>query len=201
MFTGIVEHLGRVARVERRPASLGLEVDAGPLARTVAAGESVCVLGVCLTAVRVEGPRVRFDVITETVERTGLGRLAPGDPVNLELAMRADGRFGGHFVTGHVDGVGRVAARRETEGQTALGIECPRALTDLMIPKGSVAVDGVSLTLADLRDGGFGVCLIPRTLEVTTLGSRRVGDEVNIEVDCLGKWVKRLLAGDRRIEG
>lgn len=193
MFTGIVEQRGRVQRLVRKERSLTLRVEAPGLARQVAVGDSVSVSGVCLTAVCAAGDVLDFDVITETVERTTLRRLTPGDAVNLELAMRADGRFGGHFVMGHVDGVGRVLRRDEAPGQTTMRFGCPPEWTALMIPKGSVALDGVSLTLFDLQDGAFAVGLIPHTLEDTTLGLLRPGDGVNIEVDCLGKWVQRLL--------
>ena len=190
MFTGIVEALGRVEALRRDPAggrlvvTLPAEDDWRP-----APGESIAVNGVCLTAVEPQVGRVAFDLAAETLAVTTLGGLRPGDPVNLERPLRVDGRLGGHLVLGHVDGVGTVeAVRPEGEGRR-LTVALTAGLRPYFIPKGSVAVDGVSLTVAELSGAAFGVALIPHTLAVTTLGSRKAGDRVNLEVDVIGKYV------------
>jgi riboflavin synthase alpha subunit len=153
-------------------------------------GESVAVSGVCLTVVAVASGRLAFDVGEETLRVTTLGSLQPEDPVNLERPLRVDGRLGGHLVLGHVDGVGRVAGWRPQGDGAWLEVSVPPALRPLVVPKGSVAVDGVSLTVAALGPDGFGVALIPHTLAATTLGRRRPGDPVNLEMDVIGKYVR-----------
>jgi riboflavin synthase len=193
MFTGIVQHLGRVTETSRSAGGLRLAVDAGPLAAETKTGDSVCVIGVCLTVTDRAGDVLRFDVIGETLSLSTLGDLRRGAPVNLELSLRPADRLGGHFVTGHVDGVATVRDRRETPGEVRMSFACDGALTRQMIAKGSVAVDGVSLTLTEVGQGFFEVALIPHTLSVTTLGSRRSGDRVNLETDLLGKWVLKAL--------
>ena len=193
MFTGIIRHLGRVQSVRRSAGALVLSVEAGPLADDAGIGDSVCVNGVCLTVTARSSPALAFDVIGETLSRTTLGGLHEGAPVNLEPSLRPSDRMGGHFVTGHVDGVGTVCARDESAGEVRMAFEVARELTQTMIPKGSVAVDGVSLTLTEVGDGRFAVALIPHTLAVTTLGSRRAGDRVNVETDLIGKWVFKAL--------
>lgn len=194
MFTGIVEGQGVIESVIPRGQAHRLVLDLGPLAKDVSIGDSVAVDGACLTAVSIHGSRVEFDVIRETVERTAFATMRVKDRVNLERSMRADGRFHGHFVAGHVDGTGRILERRPEPGQVRLTVEVPARLTACMIEKGSIAIDGVSLTLVDIDETRFSVALIPHTLEVTTLGQKAVGGLVNIEVDQLGKWVRRLLS-------
>jgi riboflavin synthase len=196
MFTGIVEAVGTVAGFERRGEGAWLEVDAGALAADLRRGESLCVSGACLTATDVSGPRVAFDVSGETLDRTTLGGFRPGRRVNLERAVRADGRFGGHFVLGHVDAVGRVEAFDRKPGASTLRVSLDADWILLLIPKGSVAVDGVSLTLADIGEKAFSIALIPETLSATTLGGLRAGDEVNVEADYLAKIVLKRLAGN-----
>jgi len=192
MFTGIVEHKGSVVDVERNGTGMRLVLETGPLP-ALDLGDSISVSGVCLTAVDVAPGRVVVDVVHETIARTNLGGLTTGDPVNLELAMRADGRFDGHIVQGHVDGVGRVAAV-ESEGEGArISIDVPAGLLRYVVEKGSITVDGVSLTVAEVRPEGIQVALIPHSLKVTTLGLRKVGEKVNLEVDVLAKYVERLL--------
>jgi len=195
MFTGIVQHVGRVVGIVRRGEARVLTVDAGPPAAQVAIGDSVSVNGACLTAVRIEGERVSFDVGAETVRLTTLGHVREGDPVNLELSLRVGDRLGGHFVSGHVDGVGTVRRLTEMPGEVRLEVEVAPGLTDQMIPKGSVAVEGISLTIAALRRGAFEVSVIPHTLAATTLAARRPGDAVNIECDMIGRWVRKLVQG------
>lgn len=193
MFTGIVEGQAVVEAILPRGQAHRLVLDLGPLAEDVRIGDSVAIDGACLTAVNIQGGRVDFDVIRETVERTAFLTLRVKDRVNIERPMRADGRFHGHVVAGHVDGTGRLVERRQEPGQWKLVFEVAPRLTTLMIEKGSIAIDGVSLTLVDVGPTTFSVCLIPHTLEVTTLGQKGVGSLVNIEVDQLGKWVRRLL--------
>jgi riboflavin synthase len=192
MFTGIVEALGQVSAVETGPAGgrrLAVGVPDEPGWR-LGLGESVAVSGVCLTVVSAPAGQLAFDLAEETLRVTTLGTLREGDPVNLERPLRFDGRLGGHLVLGHVDGVGRVTqVRPEGEG-ARVDVEVPARLRPLLIPKGSVTVDGVSLTVAALEDGAFAVALIPHTLAVTTLGQRRVGDPVNLEMDVIGKYVR-----------
>jgi riboflavin synthase len=195
MFTGIVEGLGAVVRLDNRGGSVRIDVDAGPLAEGVREGDSVAISGVCLTATEIRGGHIFFDVIRETVARTTLGALRAGDRVNMERSLKIGGRLGGHFVLGHVDGVGTIVRKIPEEGQWILEVRAPTALTDLMIEKGSVAIDGISLTLVAVRNGAFQVALIPYTLEQTTLGFKGEGDRVNLETDLIGKWIKKLLPG------
>jgi len=159
----------------------------------LALGESVAVSGVCLTVVDSASSALAFDLAEETLRVTTLGGLGAGDPVNLERPLRLDGRLGGHLVLGHVDGVGRVSGVRSEGDGTWVNVEVPARLRPLLIPKGSVAVDGVSLTVAALEEDAFAVALIPHTLAVTTLGQRRGGDPVNLEMDVIGKYVRGFL--------
>lgn len=183
MFTGIIEAIGRVRAVRKTAKGVWLEVE--PPWR-VPAGASVAVSGVCLTAR--PGKGLAFDVIPETLRRTALGRLRPRARVNLERAMVAGGRLDGHIVQGHVDGVGSVVSKSRKGGEVALGIVAPPELRSQIVPKGSIAVDGVSLTVVDVADGRFSVALIPTTLARTTLGRLRKGDRVNLETDVLAKY-------------
>jgi riboflavin synthase len=198
VFTGIVEELGRVVEVTRLPGEAARIVLAGPLVTADARpGDSIAVNGVCLTAVSVAGGTFSADVMAETLRRTALGALSAGDPVNLERPMAADGRFGGHVVQGHVDGVGRIRARRPSEHWEVVEVALPPGLSRYLVEKGSITVDGVSLTVVEVVDGPepwFSVSLIPTTLAATTLGVRGVGEPVNLEVDVLAKYVERLLA-------
>lgn len=190
MFTGIVREVGTVEAVEDAGADARLRVRAPETAATTAVGDSVSVSGVCLTAVAAAGGSLAFDVVSETQRRTTIGRLGPGDSVNLEPALRAGEPLGGHIVQGHVDGVGRVR-RVDVEG---LEVEAPPGLLRYLVEKGSVAVEGVSLTIAALTADGFTVALVPHTVQATTLGALAEGDEVNLEADVLAKHVERLLA-------
>ncbi len=192
MFTGIVEALGQVrSTTTGSGGGRRLELAVPDEARwRLAPGESVAVSGVCLTVVQVEPGGLAFDLAEETLRVTTLGGLAPGDPVNLERPLRLDDRLGGHLVLGHVDGVGEVTGVRPEGEGVRLDVEAPAGLRPLLIPKGSVAIDGVSLTVAALDDEAFGVALIPHTLAVTTLGRRCRGDAVNLEMDVIGKYVR-----------
>ena len=196
MFTGLIETCRPVQAVSQRGGLKEIELDLGELAEDVAVGDSVALNGVCLTAVAISGSSARFEAVQETQERSTLGRLRPGDTVNVERALRVGDRLGGHFVQGHVDGLGSIADKSEHDGQCLLRVRVPPELTAKMIEKGSVAVDGVSLTIIDVAADSFSVAVIPHTLEMTTLGRKRPGDEVNIEVDMIGKWVAKLLGKD-----
>ncbi|MDE2386207.1 MAG: riboflavin synthase [Actinomycetales bacterium] len=193
MFTGIVEELGRVAAIEPQTDAIRLTIE-GPIAVSDAnRGDSISVNGVCLTAIELEGNTFTADVMRETLNRTALGSLNTGDPVNLERAMNAATRFGGHVVQGHVDGVGEIISREPSDNWEWVRIQIPVELSKYVVLKGSITIDGVSLTVNELSDDFVGVSLIPETLRLTTLGSKRVGDKVNIEVDIMAKHIERLL--------
>jgi riboflavin synthase len=193
MFTGIVETVGSVVEVSPRGESVRLSIEAPAIAAEVKLGDSVSVNGGCLTVVAVQGSRFDLDAIRETLDRTALGGLRAGSRVNLERAMRADARLDGHIVQGHVDEAGRVRELRRRGEDVQLFVACSRPFADLLVPKGSVAVEGVSLTVVGIGDDGFDVALIPHTLASTTLGDLRGGERVNLEADVLGKYVKRYL--------
>ncbi|MEU3269477.1 riboflavin synthase [Saccharomonospora sp. NPDC006951] len=191
MFTGIVEELGEITGVEQLPDGARLTVR-GPLVTTDAKhGDSIAVSGVCLTVVDVEGENFTVDVVHETLRRSSLSKAEPGKTVNLERAMAADGRFGGHVMQGHVDGTG-VFLSKDSEGLTHFAF--PPTLGRYVVEKGSIAVDGVSLTVAGVDKEEFSIALIPTTLALTTLGRTEPGDLVNIEVDVLAKYVEKLAA-------
>ncbi len=203
MFTGIVEELGKVRAVVPQEGGVRLEIVATTVLDDVVLGASIAVNGCCLTVVEIGADWWAADAIVETLDRTTIGTLAVGDPVNLERPVRLADRLGGHVVQGHVDAVGVVAARDElADGSTRLRVDVPAtvrsgSLTRYVVEKGSITVDGVSLTVAEVDDDGFAVALIPHTLTVTTLGVRHPGDTVNLEVDVLAKYVERLLTGKR----
>ena len=189
MFTGLVRELGEVESVEETSDGLRLRVRGDATARAVNVGDSVAVSGVCLTVAEAAGDTLAFDAVPETLRRSTLGRLAPGARVNLEPALQTGDPVGGHFVQGHVDGVGRI--RRVTD--EGLEVEAPPEILRYCVEKGSIAVEGVSLTVAELADGGFSVALVPHTRDVTTLGRVSEGDQVNLEVDMLAKYVEKLV--------
>jgi riboflavin synthase len=182
MFTGIVEQMGEVQTGGTRLAVRT------PLAAELERGDSIAVNGVCLTAVDITGDRFEADVMEETLARSSLGRLSEGDRVNLELALRVGDRLGGHFVQGHVDATGSVDSIEQREHSRVVRVAAPPEILRYVVEKGSIAIDGVSLTVVDVDDAGFSVSLIPETLERTTLGSVRPGDPVNLEVDMLAKY-------------
>jgi riboflavin synthase len=200
MFTGIVEETGRVERIDVLDDAARLVVH-GPLVTVgVEHGASIAVSGVCLTVVEHGDAWFSADVMAETLSRTSLGSLVDGDAVNLERALRADGRFGGHIVQGHVDGVGTISSVTPSDHWSVFRVAMPPELARYVVPKGSIAVDGVSLTVAgvsapDDREAWFDVSLIPTTLTLTTWGARQVGDQVNLEIDILAKHIERLTAG------
>jgi riboflavin synthase len=189
LFTGIVEELGEV--VERKDELLTLR---GKLVTEDAGhGDSIAVNGVCLTVVRVEGDTFTVEVMKETYDRSALGSLKPGDPVNLERAVTAATRLGGHIVQGHVDGVGTIDSKAPGGGWEDVRITLPSGLDRYIVEKGSITVDGISLTVVAVDKDGFTVSLIPTTLELTTLGRKDVGDSVNLEVDIIAKYVEKLV--------
>jgi len=193
MFTGIVEALGTVLAVDELTEAARLTIGSTGF-DDVRPGDSVAVNGVCLTAVTDDPSLFTADVMNETLTRSTLGSLRPGEPVNLERAVTPTTRLGGHIVQGHVDGVGIVRTRRSSERWDVIDIEVPAELAKYVVEKGSIALDGVSLTVAAVEGSTIRVSLIPETLARTTLGARAIGDGVNIEVDVLAKYVERLLA-------
>jgi riboflavin synthase len=197
MFTGIVEAMGTVAAAGDAGGKRHIFIDAGDLAAGMRVGDSLAINGVCLTAIEVIGSRVAVEAVDETLARTNLGLLQAGSPVNLERPMRADGRFDGHIVQGHVDGVGIVRSVASEGASIRLWVDAPEGLRRYLAEKGSIAVDGVSLTVSGVDGTGFEVVLIPHTLEATLFGARRPGDAMNLEADVIAKYVARLLEEGR----
>jgi riboflavin synthase len=195
VFTGIVRERGRVASLRGGPDGVRLRVDAPQTAAEANVGDSIAIDGVCLTVVDSENGTLAFDAVRETLSRTALARLDSDSDVNVEPALRAGEPLGGHYVQGHVDGVGRVRSIAAEGDGRRIWIDAPRHVLRYCVEKGSVAVDGVSLTVAALDDAGFAVALVPHTLAETTLGSYAPGREVNLEADVLAKYVERLAAG------
>jgi riboflavin synthase len=191
MFTGIVEGMGTVRSVSKsnRGADTALRVRLGRLARGLKRGDSVCINGACLTVTRLSKGEAEFEMVAETTRRTSLGQAKPGDCVNIERSMKVGDRLEGHFVLGHVDGTGVIEEIQKMPSETKIWIKLDKGLAKSVVSKGSIAVDGVSLTLVDAEGDRISVSLIPHTLGVTTLGLRRKGDRVNIETDILGKYV------------
>jgi riboflavin synthase len=193
MFTGIVVEKGSIRRVRGRGV-VTLQIEAPEVARELRLGESVAVNGVCLTATTTGRRRFEVEVMGETLDRSTIGLLKKGSDVNLELAMRLNERLGGHLVQGHVDGIATVSRIEDDEGASRVWFAAPGELLDYMVAKGSVTLDGVSLTIVEVGRSTFQVALIPHTLAVTTLGRLEVGTKVNVEVDILAKYVERLMA-------
>jgi riboflavin synthase len=201
MFTGIVEETGVVRAIKLSARSIALTIEAGRCARGLKGGDSVAVNGCCLTAVKLtprgRGKLVQFNLLRETWERTNLQHSHPGSLVNLERPLRADGRLDGHFVTGHVDGMGRIARWERAGGDHLLEISAPADVLRYVVLKGSIAVDGISLTVAGVTRNGFRIWIIPHTCKVTALRGRKVGDAVNLEADILGKYVEKFVRRSR----
>ena len=198
MFTGIVEEAGRVKQIKAGKRSTELRVRAPKIGRSLHVGNSLAVNGACLTVVGARRGVLRFDVLNETLERTNLEFCKPGSLINLERPLRSDARLDGHFVLGHVDGRGKVHRWERVGKDYVLEIAAPASVMKYIIEKGSVAVDGISLTVAGVGRNWFRVWIIPHTREITNLSSRKVGDLVNLEADVLGKYVEKLLGGKRR---
>ena len=192
MFTGIVQHLADVVAADTEGPGRRLEVDCREIAPAV--GDSIAINGCCLTVVEVRGSRLTFQLGAETRSRTSLGELIPGSKVNLETSLRVGDAFGGHLVTGHIDATGTVLSRKDNGQWSTMWFSYPARLAGELVSKGSIAVDGVSLTLVDVEADRFSVMLIPHTLKVTTLGFRGQGDRVNLETDIIGKYVARQFA-------
>ncbi|HEY8140230.1 MAG TPA: riboflavin synthase [Nitrososphaera sp.] len=191
MFTGIIEGTARVKSVSKskKGADTLLRIELGKLSSGLKKGDSVCVSGACLTVTKLSRGDADFEMVAETTRRTSLGDLSPGDRVNIERSLRVGDRLEGHFVLGHVDGTGIIDDIIKLRSETKVWIKLSNALLESVVPKGSIAVDGVSLTLVDVDDDRVSISLIPHTLKATTLGQRSRGDRVNIEADILGKYV------------
>lgn len=193
MFTGIIEELGRVKAIEHQSDAVRLTIE-GPLVVSDAhRGDSIAVCGTCLTVIEHDANQFTADVMKETLDKTSLSSIKVGDSVNLERAMTAETRFGGHVVQGHVDGVGEIISREPSENWEWLRIRIPRELMKYVVYKGSITLDGVSLTVNEVGDDFVGLSLIPETLAVTTLGSKAIGEKVNVEADVMAKHIERLL--------
>jgi len=193
MFTGLIEAICTVKSVRRSAGGLLLTIDLGKPADEGKIGDSIAINGVCLTIARVDGGLATFDISSETLTKSNLGRLKPSSPVNVELALKATGRLGGHIVQGHIDGVATIKAINK-QGQFAdIKFAAGRELLDQMVVKGSVAVDGISLTIASMDENSFSAAIIPETLKKTTLGEAKIGDAVNIEPDIIVKTIKKQL--------
>ena len=197
MFTGIVEEIGNISAVKRGKSAMQLSIRCTTVLTDVHIGDSISVNGVCLTVAQFSDSHFSADVMPETYKATNLHTLRIGSPVNLERAMAANGRFGGHFVSGHVDGTGEITAVKPLENAIYFNIKMEPTLLKYLIPKGSVTVDGTSLTVFDVSDHGFTISLIPVTQDDSIVGRKQVGDFVNIECDMLSKYIERLLTTDK----
>ena len=192
MFTGIIEEKGKIKAIKRGAASSVLSIEGSVIFDDLKIGDSVAVNGVCLTATKIEGGAFEADVMHETLDRTGLGQLRPGSAVNLERAMAANGRFGGHIVSGHIDGQGVVKEIKKDDNAIWYYIQAPASIMRYIVGKGSIAIHGISLTVAKVTEDTFAVSIIPHTAAETTLSERKTGDKVNLENDIVGKYVEKL---------
>jgi riboflavin synthase len=195
MFTGIIEEMGSVKTLQRQGGAARLTIAATTVLEGTAVGDSICVNGVCLTVVHMIPHEFSADVAVETLKVTNLGDLKPGTKVNLERALQLSARIGGHLVSGHVDAVGRIREKRDEGNGWRIFFDAPESVLRYVIKKGSVAIDGISLTVADVDQSGFSIAMIPHTAKLTTLGFKAAGDRVNLEADIIGKYVERLLSG------
>ena len=193
MFTGLIIELGEVTTVGRRTQNAQLAIKGRTILADIAIGDSIAINGVCLTVTSIERDVVSFDVSGETLKSTNLGDLKRGDKVNLEPSLRPNSKMGGHFVTGHIDGIGRLRSRRVEGNAERIEIEAPADVLHYLVRKGSVAVDGISLTVVDLLKDAFSIVIIPHTASLTTIGFKRIGDTVNLEPDILAKYVAKFL--------
>ena len=193
MFTGIIEEIGKIERVVKGVNSSNLQIRADVALEGTGIGDSICTSGVCLTVTKLEGSCFEADVMAETMRRSKLGSFSDGSSVNLERAMRSDGRFDGHMVSGHIDGTGRIKAISREDNAVWLTVSAEETLLRYVVEKGSIAIDGVSLTVASVDPAGFRVSVIPHTGRETTLIKQKIGDEVNLECDIIGKYVEKLL--------
>ncbi|MFY3741130.1 MAG: riboflavin synthase [Candidatus Nitrosomirales archaeon] len=198
MFAGIIHGLGKVEKISAAKGNgkaAQMTVDLGRLARGLKIGDSVSINGACLTVVGIKNSKASFEMVGETMKKTALGSLTSGDKVNIEQSLRVGDTIDGHFVLGHVDGVGTIIEKQKQKKQTKLWIKIDKKLMKYVVPKGSVAIDGISLTVVDVMKDKISVALIPHTLTVTTLGIKNKSDKVNVEMDLLGKYARKVLTG------
>ena len=196
IFTGIIEEIGKISNIKRGARSAILSIQASKVLEDAHLGDSIAVNGVCLTVTTLNGDVFTADVMNETLSRSSLGSLRAGSPVNLERAMAAGGRFGGHIVSGHIDGTGRIASVTRDDNAVWFRIMADKKLLRYIVEKGSIAIDGISLTVAKTDSESFSVSIIPHTIGQTILGTRKVGDTVNLENDIIGKYVEKLMQND-----
>lgn len=201
MFAGLVEELGEIGEITEMSPGKRLAIVGPIVSQDVKLGDSICVNGCCLTVVMIAGDQLAFEVSPESLDRTGLGQLKVGSRVNLERSLAIGDRLGGHFVTGHIDAVGTIDEIETDNEWSTYWFRCPAQLTTQMASKGSIAVDGISLTLVAVESERFSVALIPHTLKVTTLGTKQVGDGVNLETDLLAKYVAKQLGAETASDG
>lgn len=194
MFTGIVEEVGKVVKIQHKGQFAQITIAGDSIFDDMKLGDSIAVNGVCLTVTAFSANQFSADMMAETLNRTSLGSLKPNSPVNLERAMAANGRFGGHIVSGHIDGTGEIVSIKPTDNATWYQIKAPEKLMRYIIEKGSITIDGISLTVVDCNNESFRVSIIPHTLANTNLGTKKVGDQVNLENDVIGKYVDKLLS-------
>lgn len=192
MFSGIVEGLGTVTEIQSKKDFSKISVDIGKFSEGVKVGDSISINGACMTMINIEGNIVSFDVMVESLKKTDLGDLKVGNKVNIERSLKIGERLDGHFVLGHVDGAGVIEKKEQDGDNCVIWISLPKDLEYGLIPKGSIGVDGISLTIADIKENKFSIWLIPHTLKITTLGIKEKGAKVNIEIDYLGKWVRKI---------
>lgn len=197
MFTGIVEGTGKVVSLSEKAEAWRLTVDAGEITDGMAIGDSLAINGCCLTVVASDGGCLGFDLLEETLRLTSLNQVGPGAAVNLERALAANGRLGGHFVSGHIDGLGEIRVFESRGKNHYLRVKAPPEFLPYIVYKGSVAIDGISLTIAEAHEDGLAVWLIPHTVAVTNLRERRTGEQVNLEFDLLAKYAEKILQGQR----
>jgi riboflavin synthase len=197
LFTGLIAEMGHTVSITKRGGGARLSLKADSVSKEAAVGDSISINGACLTVVEKKGDTLGFDLSGETLRSSNLGRLKANDRVNLEPALRLDGRLDGHFVTGHIDGVGGIRSKASSGDMMKIVIDAGREIVDLLVEKGSVAVDGISLTVVEVLRDGFSVVIIPHTARMTTIGYKGKGDSVNLEVDILGKYVLKFLGRTR----
>ncbi len=193
MFTGLIVELGEVVSLEKMAENARLSLKCSVIIGDVKIGDSISVNGVCLTAVNIKGNAISFDVSYETLKATNLGWLKKSDRVNIEPSLRADSKIGGHFVTGHVDGIGKIRSKRKVGNVIRVEIESPPEIPKYLVEKGSIAIDGISLTVVEVFKNSFSVVIIPHTASLTTIGLKNQGETVNLEADILGKYVAKFL--------
>lgn len=197
MFTGLIMESGEVVSLDKRPDSARLSVKGREVVKDAALGDSIAINGVCLTVVSIDGETLAFDVSYETLKSTNLGNLKRGDRVNLEPSLRPNSKMGGHFVTGHVEDIGKIRSKTPAGNALRIEISSPDTVLKYLVGKGSVAVDGISLTVVDVLKDAFSIVIIPHTAKMTTIGFKNVGDTVNLEPDILGKYVAKFLRIDQ----